>query len=144
MTSKIFFDNALYAEGFLQYLLEHLEEAERIPDDAVIMFSAEGFDCGSSLRTRLVVSTPEPYRGRTVIRVGVRETGEPQRPYEFLFPWTESNVWVRLDPAPWIQESLTAASVAQIEKPTRYYLERPIYHAPTYSGKAGSGLGSVI
>jgi len=108
------------------------------------MFGVEEFDVGSSWRSRLVVRTPEPYRGRTVVPVGVQETGEPQRPYEFLFPWTGSNVWVRLDPAPWIQESLMAASVAQIEKPTRYYLERPIYHAPTYSGKAGSGLGSVI
>ncbi|MDE2060051.1 MAG: hypothetical protein KGJ27_10075, partial [candidate division NC10 bacterium] len=83
MTSKIFCDNAVYAEGFLQYLLEHPEDAERIPDDAVIMFSLEGFDRGSSLRARLVVKAPEPYGGRTVIAVGVRETGDRQQPYEF-------------------------------------------------------------
>lgn len=143
MTSKIFSDNARYAEGFFQYLLEHPEEAERIPDDAVIMFGAEGFDVDSSWRSRLVVSTPEPYRGRTVIRVGVRETGEPQRPYEFLFPWTGSDVWVRLDPAPWIQESLTAARVAQTENTTRYFLERPIYPLPRIPEKLVTGLGSV-
>lgn len=120
MTSKMFFDNALYAEGFLQYLLEHPEDAERIPDDAVIMFSAEEFDRGSSWRTRLVVKAPEPYGGRTVIAVSVRETGERQRPYEFLLPWTGSNMWVRLDQAPWIQEYLTAARVAQTKNPTRY------------------------
>ena len=130
MTNRIFFDNVLYAEAFLHYLLEHPQDAERIPANAVIMFSPEELDPGFSARNRLVVKTPEAYRGRMVIPVGVRETGDPRQAYEFLFPWTGSDVWVRLDQAQFIQEHLTASRTAQTENATIYFLDRTIHIVP--------------
>lgn len=126
MSSKIFCDNALYAEAFLQHMLEHPDDAERIPDNAVILFSGEELDPQSSSRNRLTVKLPEAYRERTAVLVSVRETGDTQRRYEFVFPWTEPNVRVRLDHTEWNWEPLTAALAGQTENLTKYF-DRPIY-----------------
>ena len=128
--NKIFFDNVLYAEAFLHHLLDHPEDAERIPENAVIMFSREDRDPGLSATNRLVVKTPEVYRGRTVIPVGVKETRESGCPYQFLFPWTGSDVWIRFNETPLIQEVLSAAVGVQEENPTRYFIDRALHVVP--------------
>ena len=135
MTNRISFSGLEYADEFLRYLIDHPEDVERIPDGAVVLFITEELDPGFSFMHRLVMRTPDAYRGKTIMPVGVRPAREGGPLHQFVFPWSGSNVWVRLDRAEWIQEYLTAAGVVQTEDSTRYCVDRPIYIVPRIEEK---------
>ena len=73
MTNRISFNNLQYASEFLRYLVDHPEEAERIPDGAVITFSAEAEDLRFAAAYRSVLQSMAAYHGRTIVPVGVQE-----------------------------------------------------------------------
>lgn len=120
MSNRISFNNLQYASEFLRYLVDHPEEAERIPDGAVIIFGAEAEGRGFAAACRSALQPMEAYHGRTIVPVGVQETEGVKNHHTFVFPWSGSQVWLRLDPAEWIQESLSAALGRQPVTPTRY------------------------
>lgn len=131
MTNRISFNNLQYASEFLRYLIDHPEEAERIPDGAVIIFSAEAEDLRFAAAYRSVLQSMAAYHGRTIVPVGVQEIEGVKNCHTFVFPWSGSQVWLRLDPAEWIQESLSAALGRQPATPTRYIgMQHPVIPAP--------------
>lgn len=132
MNSKLFFDNSLYAEAFLGHLLDHPEDAERIPEGAVIMFSPEYLDPGFSATNRLVLRAPEAFRGRVIVPVGVREVEAAAHCYEFLFPWTGSDTWLRFSENPWLQESLSATLGVQPTKQIWDFSAPALFVAPRF------------
>jgi hypothetical protein len=131
MGSRISFNNLEYASEFLKYLIDHPEEAERIPDGAVIHFRAEVEDPGFSAILRAVAKASPAFHGRIVVPVGVQESQGAGARHSFVFPWSISHVWLRLDPVDWIQEPLSACLGRQPTEATRYIgMERPVVPVP--------------
>lgn len=85
MGNPVFFENSDYAAEFLQYLAVHPEEADRIPEGAVVVFLPEQRDPGLAAHNRVVAQSVEAYRGKIPVFVTVRMTLEAGRRYEFAF-----------------------------------------------------------
>lgn len=131
MSNRISFNNLEYAGEFLKYLIDHPEDAERIPDGAVIIFRPEGEDPGLSAVLRPVIQARPAFQGRILVPVGVQESEWAGGQHTFVFPWSASHVWLRLDPVDWIQESLSAGLGRQPAETTRYIgMERPFVVVP--------------
>lgn len=62
MGNPIFFENSDYAAEFLQYLAQHPDEADRIPEGAVVIFLPEQRDPGLAAHNRFVAQSAEAYR----------------------------------------------------------------------------------
>lgn len=84
MGNPIFLENSDYAAEFLGYLASHPEEAERIPDEAVVVFLPE-VDPSLAAHNKLAVQCAEAYRDKAPLFVTVRATWEPGRRYAFAF-----------------------------------------------------------
>lgn len=85
MGNPIFFENSDYAAEFLRYLVEHPEEADRIPEGAVVVFMPEQLDPGLAAHNRLAAHSAEAYRDKVPLFVTVRTTWETGKRYEFAF-----------------------------------------------------------
>ncbi len=85
MGNPVFFENSDYAAEFLRYLAEHPEEAERIPEGAVVVFLPEQLDPGLAAHNKFVAHTAEAYRDKVPIFVTVRTRWEAGSRYDFVF-----------------------------------------------------------
>lgn len=85
MGNPIFFENSDYAAEFLRYLAGHPEEADRIPEGAVVVFMPEQLDPGLAAHNRLAAYSAEAYRDKAPLFVTVRTTWETGKRYEFAF-----------------------------------------------------------
>src|SRR5574337_322690 len=74
--NPIFFENSDYTAEFLGYLASRPEEAERIPDGAVVVFLPDG-DLSLAAYNTLAVQCAEAYRDKAPLFVTVRATWEP-------------------------------------------------------------------
>ena len=85
MGNPIFFENSDYAAEFLRYLVEHPEDADRIPEGAVVVFIPEQRDPGLAAHNKLAAQSAEAYRDKVPVFVSVRTTWEVGRRYDFSF-----------------------------------------------------------
>ena len=85
MGNPIFSENSDYAAEFFRYLVEHPEEADRIPEGAVVVFLPEQRDPGLAAHNRLAVHSAEAYRDTVPVFITVRGSREVGKRYEFAF-----------------------------------------------------------
>lgn len=85
MGNPIFFNNSDYAADFLRYLADHPEQAERIPEGALVVFIPEQLDPGLAAHNRLAAQSTEAYRDKVPVFVTVRTTWEAGKRYDFVF-----------------------------------------------------------
>ena len=85
MGNPIFSENSDYAAEFLRYLADHPQEADRIPEGAVVVFIPEQRDPGLAAHNKLAVQSAEAYRGKVPVFVTVRMSREFGKRYEFVF-----------------------------------------------------------
>jgi hypothetical protein len=130
MSTQLFFENSRYAEAFLRYLVDHLDDAERIPDGACIVFRHDWNDSYLWRGNLFLVDRAEAHRGRTILPVIVRETLGPSEGYEFVLPWTLHGRWVVLYRTPWIQEPTTSVIGTQASEQTQNLMSPQIFADP--------------
>ena len=152
MANRIFFENLNYAGEFLRFLAEHPEIAERIPDNALILFYPEETFSDLGGTNKHILNSARAYQNRIPTVVKVRRTTRPGWQYDFSIEPQEElaagktlkdltmkikekvelgeYVRIELTKVPWVQ-LLTNSTVGEHSaNATQYFGAPPLFAKP--------------